>query len=226
MESVSNTVTNVKQTLLSQGTTTQSGTEPPNAQQGKGTIESPYDSGNAPEQPVGQGVEPPNAQQGKGTVDSAYDQGNQPGMNLERECSRNIRLTLHKKTQPRQPHQPRSRVPIPQTIHLPRSKQKEFLKNEAGQKQNHQLRLQRKVGTSAKPKEMLVRDLTPRLHDLDYKSGQDGLIILTGLNLERSVSPGQLDDGTHVRTSGDKGQSYEPGSNTMGKLKGKLFGKH
>lgn len=78
MESIYAATTVAKDTVL--GTdSSKSGTEPPNAQQGKGTIDEPYDQGNAPEQPVGQGIEPPNAQQGKGTVESAYDQGNQPG---------------------------------------------------------------------------------------------------------------------------------------------------
>jgi len=43
---------------------------------------------------------------------------------------------------------------------------------------------------------------------------------------EREMSPGCLDDGTHVQTSGDRGETYEPSK--MSKLKGKLthFGKH
>ncbi|KAK5237526.1 hypothetical protein LTR99_004701 [Exophiala xenobiotica] len=43
---------------------------------------------------------------------------------------------------------------------------------------------------------------------------------------ERELSPGCLDDGTHVQTSGDRGETYEPSK--MSKLKGKLthFGKH
>ncbi|KAJ9633759.1 hypothetical protein H2204_006757 [Knufia peltigerae] len=44
--------------------------------------------------------------------------------------------------------------------------------------------------------------------------------------VERELSPGCLDDGTHVQTSGDRGQTYEPSK--MSRLKGKLtqFGKH
>lgn len=42
---------------------------------------------------------------------------------------------------------------------------------------------------------------------------------------ERELSPGSLPDGTHVQTSGDRGETYEPGK--FSKLKGKLnFGKH
>ncbi|KIX08287.1 uncharacterized protein Z518_02943 [Rhinocladiella mackenziei CBS 650.93] len=41
---------------------------------------------------------------------------------------------------------------------------------------------------------------------------------------ERDVSPGTLPDGTHAQTSGDRGESYEPGK--LSRLKGKLpFGK-
>lgn len=42
---------------------------------------------------------------------------------------------------------------------------------------------------------------------------------------ERSISPGTLPDGTHAKTSGERGENYEPGK--LSKLKGKLpFGKH
>ena len=42
---------------------------------------------------------------------------------------------------------------------------------------------------------------------------------------ERDVSPGTMPDGSHATTSGEKGESYEPGR--MNKLKGKFhFGKH
>lgn len=44
--------------------------------------------------------------------------------------------------------------------------------------------------------------------------------------VERELSPGCLDDGTHVQTSGDLGETYAPSK--MSRLKGKLtqFGKH
>lgn len=43
---------------------------------------------------------------------------------------------------------------------------------------------------------------------------------------ERDVSPGTLPDGSHAQTSGDRGESYEPGRG-FNRLKGKLpFGKH
>ena len=42
--------------------------------------------------------------------------------------------------------------------------------------------------------------------------------------MERDVSPGTRDDGSHATTSGDKGEGYVP-QGKMGKFKGKLFGK-
>lgn len=41
--------------------------------------------------------------------------------------------------------------------------------------------------------------------------------------MERSVSPGQLDDGTHVRCSGERGEAYTPPGKLMAKLH---IGKH
>lgn len=38
---------------------------------------------------------------------------------------------------------------------------------------------------------------------------------------ERSMSPGQLDDGTHVKCSGERGEAYTP-PGTIDKIKGKL----
>jgi len=38
---------------------------------------------------------------------------------------------------------------------------------------------------------------------------------------ERSLSPGQLDDGSHVKCSGEKGEAYTP-PGKLGKIKGKL----
>lgn len=62
------------------------GEEPPSGFQGKGTVDSPYDQGNAPEPTTsktagaeGTGTEPVSGEQGKGTVDEPYDQGNASG---------------------------------------------------------------------------------------------------------------------------------------------------
>lgn len=43
---------------------------------------------------------------------------------------------------------------------------------------------------------------------------------------ERSVSPGQLDDGTHVATSGDKGESYTAGGSTLSKIRSRFHVGH
>jgi len=55
--------------------------------------------------------------------------------------------------------------------------------------------------------------------------GRDSLAAPARKPSERDISPGTLPDGTHAKTSGDRGESYEPGR--MSKFKGKLgLGKH
>ncbi|OAP63053.1 hypothetical protein AYL99_02280 [Fonsecaea erecta] len=57
--------------------TLQSGQEPPSGIQGKGTLDEPYDQGNAPENTaVRSNQEPLSGVQGKGTATDPYDQGN------------------------------------------------------------------------------------------------------------------------------------------------------
>lgn len=57
---------------------TESGEEPPSGVKGKGTINEPYDQGNAPAQATN-GEEPLSGVTGKGTADEPYDQGNKAG---------------------------------------------------------------------------------------------------------------------------------------------------
>jgi hypothetical protein len=63
---------------------TESKVEPPSGIKGAGTLNEPYDQGNAPEN-VGQvasgkaGQEPLSGAKGKGTVDEPYDRGNEGG---------------------------------------------------------------------------------------------------------------------------------------------------
>jgi len=59
--------------------TKQSGTEPPSGIQGPGTVDQPYDQGNAPENVAGSGQEPLSGAQGKGTATEPYDRGNEGG---------------------------------------------------------------------------------------------------------------------------------------------------
>jgi hypothetical protein len=59
----------------------QVGSEPPSGAQGNGTVDEPFDQGNAPEQGSNKAQldsEPPAGAQGKGTVDEPFDQGNAP----------------------------------------------------------------------------------------------------------------------------------------------------
>lgn len=60
---------------------TRSGAEPPaGGTPGEGTVDSPYDPGNVPEQiPTEPGTEPPSGgPPGRGTADAPYDRGNEP----------------------------------------------------------------------------------------------------------------------------------------------------
>lgn len=63
----------------------QSKVEPPSGIKGKGTVDEPYDQGNAPENIAenkstsAAGTEPVSGVQGKGTKDQPYDQGNAGG---------------------------------------------------------------------------------------------------------------------------------------------------
>ena len=67
-------------TAVTGSTTSQSGTEPPSGIRGKGTVDEPYDQGNAPENVPKSGEEPPSGIKGEGTIEKPYDQGNAPGM--------------------------------------------------------------------------------------------------------------------------------------------------
>jgi hypothetical protein len=64
---------------------TQSKVEPPSGIEGKGTVNEPYDQGNAPEniaennKATAEGTEPVSGVQGKGTKDEPFDQGNAGG---------------------------------------------------------------------------------------------------------------------------------------------------
>ena len=50
-------------------------------------------------------------------------------------------------------------------------------------------------------------------------------VCVTGLrDMDRDVSPGTRDDGSHATTSGERGEGYKPPTG-LGKLKGKIFGK-
>ena len=62
------------------GSSKQSGSEPPAGISGAGTADQPYDQGNQPEQSLASASEPVSGLQGEGTSDKPYDQGNQAGI--------------------------------------------------------------------------------------------------------------------------------------------------
>ncbi|OCT45003.1 hypothetical protein CLCR_06323 [Cladophialophora carrionii] len=142
--------------------TTQSGIEPPSGIQGKGTVDEPYDQGNAPEEiGVQSGQEPLSGVQGKGTAAEPYDQGNAGESTA--------------------------------------SSQPTNTSNSNG---------------SLDPKTASNKATDEQAHPSRKRSEQ------------RDVSPGTMPDGSHARTSGDRGESYEP-SKGLNRLKGKLgMGKH
>lgn len=72
------------------------------------------------------------------------------------------------------------------------------------------------------------RDQTASVTASSAPAGTDTskLAPKTRPQFERSMSPGQLDDGSHVRCSGESGHAYSP-PGALGKLKGKLhIGSH
>ncbi|EXJ75192.1 uncharacterized protein A1O5_01888 [Cladophialophora psammophila CBS 110553] len=76
IDSIHQTITDAKDRVMG-ANAPQSGEEPPSGIQGKGTLDQPYDQGNAPENvAVRSDQEPLSGVQGKGTATEPYDQGN------------------------------------------------------------------------------------------------------------------------------------------------------
>lgn len=82
MQTISDMATVARDSVFGQSTkNTRSGAEPPaGGTPGEGTVDSPYDPGNVPEQiPTEPGREPPSGgPPGRGTADAPYDRGNEP----------------------------------------------------------------------------------------------------------------------------------------------------
>ncbi|OAL20209.1 hypothetical protein AYO20_11535 [Fonsecaea nubica] len=144
----------------------QSGKEPPSGIQGKGTLDEPYDQGNAPENTaLRSDQEPLSGVQGKGTATEPYDKGN-----------------AGESTTSSQP------------TNAPAS------------------------SASGAQKTASTKTSETRVNPLSAPTRRPAE--------ERDVSPGTLPDGSHAQTSGDRGESYEPGKG-LHRLKGKLgFGRH
>jgi len=156
VDTISQTLTSARDTVMG-ATSAQSGQEPPSGVQGKGTVEEPYDQGNAQENIIVQSAEEPlSGVQGKGTATDPYDKGN------------------------------------------------------AGETTN--------IAKTTKTTSSSLSPNDERTNPLQAQS--------KNRSIERDVSPGTLPDGSHAKTSGDRGESYEP-ARGLNKLKGKLgFGRH
>lgn len=182
----------------------QAGEEPPSGIQGAGTADQPYDQGNQPEQAAHPTEEPPSGRQAEGTADRPYDQGNQPeqsSMNIVDELSRTKtkgeiaakKARRQSQQQGQTPKQPEKSMTngVPPAISV--------VDDGRGRNQAEA------VTTSTAAKDVDTTKLAPKPRR----------------EIERSVSPGQLDDGSHVQCSGEKGQAYTPPTK-FDKIKGKL----
>ncbi len=78
VESVTQTVSDIRDKIMGTDSVQQGGEEPVSGVQGNGTVSDPYDRGNLSE-PAHLGEEPPSGVQGKGTATDPYDSGNAPG---------------------------------------------------------------------------------------------------------------------------------------------------
>jgi len=165
VDSIQQTVTGAKEKIMGVDSAL-SGEEPPSGIQGKGTVDEPYDQGNAPEN-IGlqSGQEPVSGAQGKGTATEPYDQGNS-GESTTSSQPTNSTASNNSTTA---------------------------------------------KASSDKPTDARTKPLSAPM-----KTHSE----------ERDVSPGTLSDGSHARTSGDRGESYEPAKG-FNRLKGKLgLGRH
>jgi hypothetical protein len=77
------------------------------------------------------------------------------------------------------------------------------------------------AGTSSQPINTTIDPTAASTTTMDTTSSQDD----RGRLQERDVSPGTLSDGSHAKTSAEKGEGYEA-PRGLNKLKNKMFGKH
>ncbi len=200
VQSMSQTASDLKDTAKGVGGSSsgaaQSGVEPVSGLQGKGTATDPYDQGNA-DDPVLSGEEPPSGVQGEGTATDPYDGGNAPGKFSD------------------------STFFFPITAVCPLSFANRPLLRP------FPLLAENPIDPTSKTTSSAATSMTVTSGKSADERGRNGLTAPAKNKVEeREMSPGCLDDGTHVQTSGDRGETYEPSK--MSKLKGKLthFGKH
>ncbi|ETN42219.1 uncharacterized protein HMPREF1541_04160 [Cyphellophora europaea CBS 101466] len=177
----------------------QSGAEPPSGIQGKGTVNEPFDQGNAPENlagntPAQSTEEPISGAQGKGTVDEPYDQGNKD-----------------ETTAGDQPVNTTIQSPPPTT-------NTETATTTTAQTNGTTTSQSQPAPTSSSSSQPAAAAAAA---GGDSTRGRTLAPPSNTQRQERSVSPGTLDDGTHELCGGEKGENYEP-SRGLGRLANKL----
>lgn len=180
MNQVQNSIEEVKDKVVRES---QSGEEPPSGKRGAGTLDSPYDAGNAPENP---GSSIPSTSSNK-PVDTSVES-------------------------PSTTHQGSG---LPEQT--PTEAQSQAIKQSTEKSEAVQKGV---VGAGNGGKTQKSTGVAASGGNFDAAQKGAGKEADRLRNLEREVSPGTRDDGTHVRTSGEKGESYEPSK--MSKFKGKL----
>ncbi|KEF55346.1 uncharacterized protein A1O9_08096, partial [Exophiala aquamarina CBS 119918] len=152
------------------------------------------------------GEEPPSGLQGQGTVSDPYDRGNAPeNVSASEEPPAGVqgKGTVNEPfDQGNAPENPSSSAPNADTSPKP-----------AGI-------------TIEPPSESKTSIVNGEKQKSTEERGRDALRAPAKNRIEeRDVSPGTLPDGSHAKTSGERGEGYEPGR--LNKLKSKFpFGKH
>ncbi|KAJ9651640.1 hypothetical protein H2198_009083 [Neophaeococcomyces mojaviensis] len=209
--------------------------EPVSGVQGAGTADQPYDQGNQPEQAAGPGIEPPSGQTGKGTATEPYDQGNQP---------ENKPSIIDELSRTKSPKDKTSKVsqangastissaatitsngttaPAPAPAPAPVERKEERKMSIIDQLSRTRTKDEREADKHKDKTEEAPRG-RDRAQSITASSNpnKERLAPRPRPVTERSMSPGQLDDGTHVKCSGERGEAYTP-PGTIDKIKGKL----
>ncbi|EXJ94515.1 hypothetical protein A1O1_02911 [Capronia coronata CBS 617.96] len=210
VQSMYQSVAGIKDSAMGRSSA-QSGEEPPSGFQGGGTATDPYDQGNV-ERPAESGEEPPSGIQGKGTATDPYDAGNAPETAEAPMVSGQEPPTgIQGKGTATDPYDAGNAPENPSTSDTSTA------------------------APSAQPSEPSVESTAVSSTSApSSKTATDESADTRGRGLlkappkhrdETDVSPGTMPDGSHAQTSGDRGESYEPGR--LNRLKGKFgFGHH
>jgi len=156
-------------------------------------------------------VEPPSGIKGEGTLDQPYDGGNDPENPPQTPLQKPVESAESAES-----------VESPSTAHQgsglpespPNAAQIEKIKESKAMEEAEQ---KGAVPSSATPKSTGLAADGGNFDAAGKGAGKEAGRLRS---LDREVSPGTRDDGTHAVTSGDKGESYEPSK--FNKLKGKF----